>query len=76
MSTPPDPVDELLGSLKPVEPPDVPPKAELRAFLNHAQEAKTRTAPAWRVWGRWLEPALVTIFVLIFIVWAFRTILG
>jgi hypothetical protein len=72
--TTPDPVDELLGSLKPVEPPvDVQPQAE-RAFLNHAEASKQSGASAWRVWGRWLEPALVGLFVLIFVVWAFRRV--
>ena len=75
MSTP-DPVDDLLGALKPVEPPtDARPSAE-RAFLNHAAEAKKSGAPAWRAWSRWFEPALVAIFVLIFLVWAFQRVLG
>jgi hypothetical protein len=74
--TTPDPVDDLLGALKPVDrPADALPVAE-RAFLNHAAEAKQRGAPAWRAWTRFVEPALVAIFVLIFVVWAFVRVLG
>ena len=69
--TTPDPVDDLLGSLKPVEPPtDARPQAE-RAFRNHAEESKKSSAPAWRIWGRWFEPTGVAIVVLILVVWAF-----
>jgi hypothetical protein len=76
MSTPPDPVDELLGALKPLPPPtDVRPQAE-RAFRHHATESKKGTAAAWRIWGRWLEPVLVGAFVLIFVLWALRQVLG
>lgn len=71
----PDPVDHLLEAVKPVTAPDGQAQAE-RAFRNHADEAKRSTAPVWRVWGRWLEPALVAIFVLIFAVWAIGKVLG
>lgn len=72
----PDPVDDLLGALKPVEPPpDSQPQVE-RAFRNHAEESKKTSARTWRAWSRWIEPTLVTIFVLIFVVWAFRRVLG
>ena len=74
--TSPDPVDDLLGALKPVSPPtDGHVQAE-RAFLNHAADAKKGSAPVWRAWGRWIEPALVAIFVLIFVVWAVSRVLG
>ncbi len=72
--SPPDPVDDLLESLKPAEPPtDTQPQAD-RAFRNHAAESKKRSASAWRVWGRWVEPTLVSIFVVLFVVWAFRRV--
>ena len=72
----PDPVDDLLEALMPIAPPgQVQPQAD-RAFRNHAAEAKQSSAPAWRVWSRWLEPTLVGVFVLIFVVWAFGYVLG
>jgi hypothetical protein len=71
-----DPVDDLLGNLKPVEPPtDARPLAE-RAFLNHAEQSKQTAAPAWRAWGRWIEPVGAGLFVLIFLIWAFRMVFG
>ena len=73
---PPDPLDDLLGTLEPVAVPfDVQPQVE-RAFRNHADESKGPAALAWRAWGRWVEPVLVTLFVLIFLIWAFRDLLG
>ena len=74
--TSPDPVDDLLGSLKPVDPPTEGHAQAERAFLNHAAEATKGGASTWRVWSRWFEPALVGIFVLIFVVWAFSRVLG
>jgi hypothetical protein len=74
MSTP-DPVDQLLAELKPAAPPNLQPKAD-QAFRNYSEESKRTAAPAWRAWGRWFEPALVGVFVLIFVVWAFLRVLG
>jgi hypothetical protein len=75
MSTP-DPVDDLLAGLKPAEPSQSAlPKAE-QAFLNYAAESKKGTAGLWRTWSRWFEPALVGVFVLIFVVWAFARVFG
>ena len=71
-----DPVDDLLGALKPVSAPDDSKAAAERAFRNHAEESKKGTAPIWRAWGRWFEPALVGIFVLIFVIWAFQRVFG
>lgn len=71
-----DPVDDLLGSLAPVEPPAGTQPPLDRAFKNHAEEAKKKAAPAWRAWGRWVEPTLVGLFVLIFVVWAIRTLVA
>lgn len=73
--TTPDPVDELLGKLESVDPPNLQPQAE-RAFRNHAEESKLKAASTWRVWGRWVEPVLVGLFVLIFLVWAFAKVLA
>ncbi|GEM_PF-3027872 len=71
-----DPVDALLGSLAPVEPPRGAQPQLHRAFENHAEEAKKTTAPAWRAWSRWVEPALVAIFALILLVWAISKVLA
>ena len=71
-----DPLDNLLGGLEPVDPPkDVHAVAE-RAFRNHAEQSKQSTAPAWRIWGRWFEPVLVGLFVLLFLIWAFTRVFG
>ena len=74
MSTP-DPVDDLLGGLKPAEPPSSLPQAD-QAFRNYAAESKKSSARVWRSWSRWFEPALVGVFVLIFVVWAFVRVFG
>lgn len=76
MSTPPDPVDDLLGALKPVAPPPDGQAQAGRAFRQHALESKKPTASAWRAWSRWFEPIFVGIFVVIFVVWALKTVFG
>ncbi len=73
---PPDPVDDLLSGLKPAEPGNASPQKAEQAFLNYAAESKKGTAGAWRTWSRWFEPALVGVFVLIFVVWAFARVFG
>ncbi len=73
--SPLDPLDDLLGTLKPVVAPiDARPQAE-RAFRNHADESRRPAATAWRTWTRWVEPALVTLFVLVFLIWALSNLL-
>lgn len=79
MSAPPDPsreVDDLLGALKPVDPPSDGRAQAERAFVNHAAEAKKPTASAWRTWSRWIEPIAVGLFVVLFVVWALKQVFG
>lgn len=74
--SPPDPIDDLLGTLEPMKPPtDGQAQAE-RAFVNHAADAKKASAPIWRTWGRWVEPVFVGFFVVLFVVWALVKVFG
>ena len=74
--TTPDPVDDLLSGLQtPAPPANGQPRVE-QAFRNYAQESQRSSARLWRAWGRWWEPALVALFVVVFVVWAFLRVLA
>jgi hypothetical protein len=75
MSTP-DPIDDLLSGLKQLEPPSSLQPRPDEAFRNYSAASKQPTAGLWRAWGRWIEPALVGGFVVVFVVWALLRVLG